>query len=116
MAVPRRPPARLFTNGMPLVRYAPFSLTLLVPFHQIHCPLLCWYSQISLRNPVGCVILEPYPQPPKNHRLLEASVQPTGPHRDPGTFPAAAAVWVRSEEHTSELQSPMYLVCRLLLE
>src|SRR5437879_5344529 len=28
-----------------------------------------------------------------------------------GAFPA-----VRSEEHTSELQSPMYLVCRLLLE
>src|SRR5436189_1305302 len=27
-----------------------------------------------------------------------------------------AAIIVRSEEHTSELQSPMYLVCRLLLE
>src|SRR5437764_4012098 len=27
-----------------------------------------------------------------------------------------AAHVVRSEEHTSELQSPMYLVCRLLLE
>src|SRR5437762_9947540 len=26
------------------------------------------------------------------------------------------AVRMRSEEHTSELQSPMYLVCRLLLE
>src|SRR5437762_9124317 len=26
------------------------------------------------------------------------------------------ALAVRSEEHTSELQSPMYLVCRLLLE
>src|SRR5437763_11487621 len=26
------------------------------------------------------------------------------------------AVGKRSEEHTSELQSPMYLVCRLLLE
>src|SRR5437762_3685960 len=26
------------------------------------------------------------------------------------------AAEVRSEEHTSELQSPMYLVCRLLLE
>src|SRR5437763_7227670 len=26
------------------------------------------------------------------------------------------AVGARSEEHTSELQSPMYLVCRLLLE
>src|SRR5437879_10881189 len=25
-------------------------------------------------------------------------------------------IGVRSEEHTSELQSPMYLVCRLLLE
>src|SRR5437763_6833003 len=29
---------------------------------------------------------------------------------------AAADGDVRSEEHTSELQSPMYLVCRLLLE
>src|ERR1017187_6527809 len=28
---------------------------------------------------------------------------------------ASAAVALRSEEHTSELQSPMYLVCRLLL-
>src|SRR5437764_4919699 len=28
----------------------------------------------------------------------------------------AFAPAVRSEEHTSELQSPMYLVCRLLLE
>src|SRR5437879_11126666 len=27
-----------------------------------------------------------------------------------------ADIWNRSEEHTSELQSPMYLVCRLLLE
>src|SRR5437762_6495799 len=37
------------------------------------------------------------------------------------TYPAAVIgmavlrLW-RSEEHTSELQSPMYLVCRLLLE
>src|SRR5437762_7595047 len=30
---------------------------------------------------------------------------------------SAASAWKpRSEEHTSELQSPMYLVCRLLLE
>src|SRR5437879_9791619 len=37
-----------------------------------------------------------------------------------GTFLFAFAFfglfWIRSEEHTSELQSPMYLVCRLLLE
>src|SRR5437879_11476228 len=30
--------------------------------------------------------------------------------------PCAARSASRSEEHTSELQSPMYLVCRLLLE
>src|SRR2546426_3821744 len=30
--------------------------------------------------------------------------------------PAAEAVFPRSEEHTSELQSPCNLVCRLLLE
>src|SRR5437762_10969624 len=29
---------------------------------------------------------------------------------------ALAQLFGRSEEHTSELQSPMYLVCRLLLE
>src|SRR5690348_17587427 len=30
--------------------------------------------------------------------------------------PARSAVEQRSEEHTSELQSPVHLVCRLLLE
>src|SRR5437764_15430014 len=35
-----------------------------------------------------------------------------------GSVPSQAvtAAVARSEEHTSELQSPMYLVCRLLLE
>src|SRR3712207_7814904 len=32
------------------------------------------------------------------------------------TLPAYDGVEVRSEEHTSELQSRQYLVCRLLLE
>src|SRR5437762_10672919 len=35
-------------------------------------------------------------------------------HRPPPSFEQQAGG--RSEEHTSELQSPMYLVCRLLLE
>src|SRR5690348_18092190 len=39
---------------------------------------------------------------------------------DPGTFGRIAAANalsdLRSEEHTSELQSPVHLVCRLLLE
>src|SRR6202011_3043049 len=37
--------------------------------------------------------------------------------RSPGNSePVAFSSLQRSEEHTSELQSPMYLVCRLLLE
>src|SRR5437879_9409742 len=52
--------------------------------------------------------------------LAEAGVK-VGLARDVATLLAAqtmkgAASVVRSEEHTSELQSPMYLVCRLLLE
>src|SRR5437879_8850266 len=41
-------------------------------------------------------------------------------HREPrgagNRIAAERAEKLRSEEHTSELQSPMYLVCRLLLE
>src|SRR3712207_7719692 len=33
-----------------------------------------------------------------------------------GSFDANGAIQARSEEHTSELQSRQYLVCRLLLE
>src|SRR5438876_6615162 len=31
-------------------------------------------------------------------------------------YDPATDKWTRSEEHTSELQSPVHLVCRLLLE
>src|SRR2546429_6694462 len=41
-------------------------------------------------------------------RLLDVAVAPDG-QRQP-------AIAVRSEEHTSELQSRLHLVCRLLLE
>src|SRR5690348_17419097 len=41
--------------------------------------------------------------------------------RDTSRCPSSAissieSAWCRSEEHTSELQSPVHLVCRLLLE
>src|SRR5690348_17361937 len=39
------------------------------------------------------------------------------PSRHPGSRVHRIATWrLRSEEHTSELQSPVHLVCRLLLE
>src|SRR5437763_12472851 len=37
-------------------------------------------------------------------------------HRVPEPHQGEIHLRFRSEEHTSELQSPMYLVCRLLLE
>src|SRR3712207_8428683 len=44
---------------------------------------------------------------------------PPGPHQHPGVGGVegvGAELEMRSEEHTSELQSRQYLVCRLLLE
>src|SRR6266581_8472649 len=40
---------------------------------------------------------------------------PAPPCRRTTSTPSATRCW-RSEEHTSELQSPVHLVCRLLLE
>src|SRR5688500_11148615 len=47
--------------------------------------------------------------------LNNALSPPTGDHFF-GTTQLGQDVFVRSEEHTSELQSPCNLVCRLLLE
>src|SRR3712207_6860309 len=44
-----------------------------------------------------------------------SACSPTPSGRGPGTRTTSAAT-ARSEEHTSELQSRQYLVCRLLLE
>src|SRR6266404_7566903 len=41
---------------------------------------------------------------------------PTRVRSQPVPVPPCARHWRRSEEHTSELQSLAYLVCRLLLE
>src|SRR5437879_6737401 len=41
---------------------------------------------------------------------------PSGQHAQLWVLLYFLALGLRSEEHTSELQSPMYLVCRLLLE
>src|SRR5690348_17654238 len=57
-------------------------------------------------------------------RSPEHAAQQRQPHpdeqREAGQYPHAAILGsspdTRSEEHTSELQSPVHLVCRLLLE
>src|SRR5690348_17889546 len=54
---------------------------------------------------------------PRHERTLAA---PRDPHDDSGAVERARVdgprAEGRSEEHTSELQSPVHLVCRLLLE
>src|SRR3712207_7757780 len=59
----------------------------------------------------------------RRHRLLgvrhaAALLEPQGDRVEPVrvVLPGELAVLRRSEEHTSELQSRQYLVCRLLLE
>src|SRR3712207_8593655 len=49
------------------------------------------------------------------HDVLRLDRPLAGEHPVVGA-PAATVAQVRSEEHTSELQSRQYLVCRLLLE
>src|SRR2546426_2974226 len=50
------------------------------------------------------------PSPPRSARAT------TRAHRSKARYAASTAITWRSEEHTSELQSPCNLVCRLLLE
>src|SRR2546426_3801251 len=48
-------------------------------------------------------------------RIRSATWSSERPFRDPSSRATKRTAW-RSEEHTSELQSPCNLVCRLLLE
>src|SRR5437764_11823731 len=64
------------------------------------------------------------PRPPSStlfpYTTLFRSARGRRPRGPAASRPAGGRPWPgprgRSEEHTSELQSPMYLVCRLLLE
>src|SRR5436189_3952066 len=61
------------------------------------------YTTLFRSRPCVTALAPPPPQPVAYHA-----------HDTPAASRRSAIV--RSEEHTSELQSPMYLVCRLLLE
>src|SRR5437763_5446073 len=65
------------------------------------------------RSTIGVITNAAEPRLDNRHtRRLVADWRRHGAAVDTYEFAAAE----RSEEHTSELQSPMYLVCRLLLE
>src|SRR3712207_7890167 len=98
--------------------------------------VLCFFFFLMIRRPPRSTLF-PYTtlfrSPPIARLLAEARVQTTLPELRPGltlltrlwpllSSTLGAAILglflpqVRSEEHTSELQSRQYLVCRLLLE
>src|SRR3712207_8805799 len=75
------------------------------------------YTTLFRSRTPGAPLLGPRPGPGQGHRLRAVAHQhvPAAAvlgHRRPGGLRAGQ----RSEEHTSELQSRQYLVCRLLLE
>src|SRR5258708_8176896 len=63
-------------------------------------------------------IMRPIPANPSYGRTLFVPAESPSHKRPPEvlTLAARAQSSIRSEEHTSELQSPDHLVCRLLLE
>src|SRR3712207_7630161 len=85
---------------------------------------LCFFFFLMIRRPPRSTLF-PYTtlfrsaelarRPSRSHgRRADLPYRPTDERRRAATARAAAAQ--RSEEHTSELQSRQYLVCRLLLE
>src|SRR3712207_7221368 len=64
-------------------------------------------------DPSVTAVAVPEPETVPSKNPASVVVRP-GPAREPPK--AAKLTSIRSEEHTSELQSRQYLVCRLLLE
>src|SRR5437763_887556 len=85
----------------------------LPPEQSSSLPMLLPYSAHSPANFVKPREYSPPAPPVPWQELQQTAGSCTTSRRQPvpGSPPP-----LRSEEHTSELQSPMYLVCRLLLE
>src|SRR5688500_19214672 len=84
-------------------------------------PLPCPPSTLALHDalPISCRRSSHSPSTTSHLKdRLARSTRPTGCSRIRPATPASARTRsaTRSEEHTSELQSPCNLVCRLLLE
>src|SRR5437764_10912134 len=78
---------------------------------RLHIDGAVWHLDVGLSHPGA----GEGPKGPAVRRLKWHMSWVQNVVRQFGLYPVRA-VECRSEEHTSELQSPMYLVCRLLLE
>src|SRR5437764_14645158 len=77
--------------------------------------LLFSFFFFLLRRPPRSTLF-PYTTLFRSRRLVRRDLGLVDVAAVDGRAAAVGVVENRSEEHTSELQSPMYLVCRLLLE
>src|SRR5437879_10241182 len=86
---------------------------------QFSVSLSCYlFSFLMCRRPPRSTLF-PYTTLFRSHHRSRADLSQVPICRRPLVtirLPPLSAPVLRSEEHTSELQSPMYLVCRLLLE
>src|SRR5437879_12325426 len=92
-------------------------------FSHLLRPTLLFFFLIILRPPTSTLFpsrrssdLLPSRSTARNAPSDDASYQPPPNQRPERPGRGGRGMDMRSEEHTSELQSPMYLVCRLLLE
>src|SRR2546430_10294750 len=92
----RRPPRSTLFPYTTLFRSGPTETTVQTSCHRVSCP-----SLFDLNLPIG------FPIPNCSHYVVDRHLRPV---------PASVVGELRSEEHTSELQSQSNLVCRLLLE
>src|SRR3712207_7709126 len=77
-----------------------------------------WVTNVGTTNYVFGTVAGPHPFPAMVRdfqRVIGDEARAQVLERE-GRLPDAVLACVRSEEHTSELQSRQYLVCRLLLE
>src|SRR5205823_12841623 len=103
----------LSLHTLPLLTHIPISHIL--SFFFTHPATTAIYT-LSLHDALPiCAAIST--QPPLSLQHAEFALQPR-PHgaAGGGRHGAAPGRFLRSEEHTSELQSLAYLVCRLLLE
>src|SRR5947209_1463907 len=117
---------RIFSASVPplerLTGYFANAVERQASFHAEHgnvlgCFYFCMGSEVTKHNTVvGTTVVEIVRQ---LCRYFESAIRDAVAEglirvKDPAA--AASALFARSEEHTSELQSRQYLVCRLLLE
>src|SRR2546429_730895 len=102
LVIPMAASIAKFIMPMPPPKYPPYTATISSKTHApVNAALLASREMSARMRPVKC-----FPN-------AKSSVAPSINH---GKTRRNVCAGVRSEEHTSELQSRLHLVCRLLLE